>query len=97
MRANHPGTAIDARKTSKNRAHFANCRDQGIYFQPLIVETFGGWDRDAISFLKELARLSARRWGKDPAQEIKFLFQRLSVTLQRGNAALLIDRDPEPV
>ena len=94
--ATHPGAAIDARKTTKNRAHFSNCRDQGIHFQPLVVETFGGWDREATSFLKELARQSARRWGRDSAQEIKFFFQRLSVSLQRGNAALLIDRDPDP-
>ena len=47
-------------------------------------------------FLKELGRQDARRWGKDSAMEIKYLFQRLSVALQRGNAALLIDRDEEP-
>ena len=31
------------------------------------------------------------------AVEIKHFFQRLSVTLQRGNAALLLDRDIEPL
>ena len=57
---------------------------------------FGGWDIDALKYLKEIARLEARRWGKDQAIEIKQFFQRLSITLQRGNAALLIDRDIEP-
>ena len=94
--ADHPGAAIEARKQSKNRAHFENCRAQGVYFQALVVETFGGWDSDALSFLKELGRQEARRWGKDSALGIKYLFQRLSIALQRGNAALLIDRDPEP-
>ena len=61
-----------------------------------MAETFGGWDADALKFLKEMARLEARRWGKDPAAEIKQFFQRLSVTLQRGNAALLLDRDIDP-
>ena len=93
--ADRPAAAIEARKLSKNRHHFENCRSQGIFFQPLVCETFGGWDRDAIAFLKELARLKARRWGSDTAQEIKFLFQRLSVALQRGNAALIIDRNRE--
>ena len=96
LAADHPGAAIDARKVTKNRAHFEECRSQGIFFQPLVVETFGGWDSDALSFLKELGRQDARRWGKDASLEIKFLFQRLSVSLQRGNAALLIDRDLEP-
>ena len=90
------GHAIEARKRAKNRAHFDHCRSQGIFFQPLVVETFGGWCADALTFLKELGRQDARRWGKDPALEIKYFFQRLSVALQRGNAALIIDRDVEP-
>ena len=94
--ADRPAAAIDARKLSKIRAHFDNCRSQGIFFQPLVVETFGGWDRDALSFLKEIGRQDARRWGKDAALEIKYFFQRLSISLQRGNAALLIERDLEP-
>ena len=81
------------RKSSKDRAHLANCRAQGITFKPLVVETFGGWDADAVKFLKKLGRHSARRRGKIDAIEIKHFFQRLSIALQRGNATLLIDRD----
>ena len=51
---------------------------------------------DALGFLKELARQDARRWGKDSAMEIKNFFQHLSITLQRGNTALLLGRDPKP-
>ena len=91
--AESPAAAIDMRKSSKNRAHFENCRAQGIAFKPLVVETFGGWDADAVKILKKLGRHSARRRGKNDALEIKYFFQRLSVALQRGNAALLIDRD----
>ena len=69
------------------------CRAQGIAFKPLVVETFGGWDADALKVLKLLGRHTARRWGKSDALEIKHFFQRLSVALQRGNAALLVDRD----
>ena len=60
-----------------------------------MVETFGGWDIDAVKYLKDIARLDARRWGKSDAIEIKHFFQRLSVTLQRGNAALLVNRDAD--
>ena len=83
------------RKAAKNRIHFDNCRTQGIAFEPLVVETFGGWDSGAVKFLKDLARQSARRWGKNNAEEIKFFFQRLSVALQRGNASLLVERDTD--
>ena len=81
------------RKATKIRHHFEPCRAQGIAFQPLVVETFGGWDPDALKVLKDMARQSARRWGKNNSEEIKFFFQRLSVSLQRGNASLLIERD----
>ena len=63
-----------------------------------MVETFGGWDGDALTYLKKIARQAARRWGKNDALEIKNFFQKLSVSLQRSNAALLVDRDiPERV
>ena len=94
--ADSAGAAIEMRKASKFRTHFNNCREQGISFQPLVVETFGGWDKDATKFLKEMARQAARRWGTNDAIEIKHFFQRLSVALQRGNSALLINRDADP-
>ena len=91
--AETPAAAIEMRKSSKIRDHFSDCRAQGIAFKPLVVESFGGWDVDAVKLLKKLGRHSARRWGKNDALEIKYFFQRLSIALQRGNAALLVDRD----
>ena len=93
--ADSAAAAIEMRKSSKIRNHFDNCRAEGITFQPLVVETFGGWDKDAIKLLKDIARLGARRWAKNDAIEIKHFFQRLSVALQRGNAALLVNRDTD--
>ena len=43
------------------------------------------------------ARIVDFRWGKKDSLEMKQFFQRLSVTLQRGNAAILVDRDVEPI
>ena len=54
--AESPAAAIEMRKASKNRANFDNCRGQGILFKPLIVETFGGWDAEAVTYLKQLGR-----------------------------------------
>ena len=68
-----PGGAIDLTKASKNRAHFSDCRAQGIHFQPLMVESFGK--------------------GLGIGDQISFSD---FVCLQRGNAALIIDRDQEP-
>ena len=88
--------SVECRDIKHSAVNAQNCRDQGVDFQPLVVETLGGWDPDALKFLKEIARIDARRWGKDEAIEIKQFFQRLSISLQRGNAALLIERDVEP-
>ena len=95
--ADSPAAAIEMRKAAKNRAHFDHCRAQGIAFAPLVVETFGGWDGDAVKSLKDIARQCARRWGRNNADEIKQFFQRLSVALQRGNASLIVERDVEPL
>ena len=84
------------RKAFKNQAHHDDCRAQGISFQPLVVESFGGWDKDATKYLKEISRLNARRWGKNDSIEIKQFVQRLSIILQRGYAALLVNRDADP-
>ena len=40
--ADRPAFAIEAQKVAKNRAHFDNCRSEGIFFQPLVVESFRG-------------------------------------------------------
>ena len=62
-------------------------------FLPLIVETFGTWDLGAIKILKKMAGRAAPRKGTDYSVEVKFLFQKLSVALQKGNATLLLCRD----
>ena len=50
--ADAPATAIENRKSSKMRDHFDACKRDGIDFQPLVVETFGGWDKDAVNTLR---------------------------------------------
>ena len=90
-----PAAAIEMRKASKCRLHYDHRRAQVIAIFPIVVETFDGWDTEALKLLKDLARQGARRWGKTNSEEIKYFFQRLSVSLQRGNAALLVERDAD--
>jgi len=59
-----------------------------------VLLAHGGWDLVAATFHKKISQ-EARRWGKTFAVEIKHFFQRLSIALPRGNAALLIARDFE--
>ena len=58
--ADQPGFAIENQKSSKNLEHYDECKREGIAFQSLAVESFGGWDKEAALFLKKIARQSAR-------------------------------------
>ena len=61
-------------------------------FIPLACEVTGNWCSEAIDFLHELGdRISAVTGDK---RESTFLFQRLSVALQKGNAACIIGTMP---
>ena len=67
------------------------CQDQGIAFLPIAMETLGGFHKVA---LEQVKRIGARHQGSEERVATKQLFQRLSVTLMRGNAALLMSRRP---
>lgn len=53
-------------------------------FVPLAVETGGVWNAEAIVFLNELGRRISQVTGDH--RETSWLYQRLSVAIQRGNA-----------
>ena len=66
------------------------CQQQGLAFLPVAFETLGGMHQ-----LKKLGAALARHGGTDEQETTSQLFQRISLHLQRGNAALLTSRRPE--
>ena len=70
------------------------CRREGIVFIPLPVETLGGWHEDAAQQIKKLGSAQSRQTGQEESVAISHLFQRLSILLARGNAALFLNRIP---
>src|SRR6267154_2736094 len=54
-------------------------------FVPVAVETLGAWCQEGHSWLEEIGRRVSRVTGDQ--RETFFLFQRLSVAVQKGNAA----------
>jgi hypothetical protein len=83
------GSALEERKWG---VLAGTCRDAGIGFIPLAVETIGGWGRAASDFLSSVGRLQSSRLGLDRSETIKHLFQKLSVSLWRGNATMWLSR-----
>lgn len=57
-------------------------------FVPLAIETTGAWGRQGKAFVKEIGR-RMRDKGLDPRSGA-FLLQRLSLAVQRGNAACIL-------
>jgi len=60
-----------------------------LIFQPVAMETHGPLNASALNFLSEVGRRLSSVSG-DP-RETSFLFQRLSVIVQRFNSVLILD------
>ena len=52
-------------------------------FYPIAIETAGSWDVQALEVIEEISRWVTEA-TEDP-KEMMYLFQRLSMTIQRGN------------
>ena len=62
-------------------------------FVPLAFETFGTWGEDATITLSDIGKKIQHNTG-DP-RALEFLRQKISVELQRGNAASVLGTLPE--
>ena len=90
------GAALESMINLKMNKHFRACQANGVHFIPLVVETLGGWDKDALHHLQAISRLTSARNSSNGSTVTRHFFQRLSVLLQRANAALIATRAPTP-
>ena len=77
--------AVDAE--DRKRAKYTALCDQ-YCFVPLAVETLGALGEEAATFLRDIGRRVAVATGE--SRSTQFLFQRLSIAIQRGNAASVV-------
>ena len=82
-----PGCVAETAASHKE-AKYATLRTH-YDFQPIAVETLGAINESATGFLHDLGRRISLVSGED--REPQFLFQRISVAIQRFNAVLLHD------
>ena len=71
------------------------CQEQGISFLPVAVETLGGFHKVAVEQIQRIGAALSRHQGIEENIAIEQLFQRMSLTLMRGNAALMMSRRPD--
>ena len=92
--ANTPGHALSVAHKRKLDKSWEPCRRQGIEFIPIAAESLGAWHSSAIAEVQKLGSSLAKQNGEDEAIVVQQLFQQLSVSLMRGNAALFNNRCP---
>ena len=87
-----PGHAITQVEADKIRKHGEDCARAGYRFVPIGFHTLGGISRGGLREVKAVAGAMARSQGEDDGQVILHCFQRISMAIQRGNAAMMAAR-----
>ena len=57
------------------------CHSVGISFIPLVVESLGGWNCEAMETVKAIGCLQGQRLGLPPTGTFSHLFQQLAIRL----------------
>ena len=86
------GHALLVEEERKFAAHGAECQAAGISFTPLAIETLGGLSDTTADTISNIGRLIGQRFGISPIESSRQLFQRLAISLWRGNASAWIHR-----
>ena len=89
-----PGHAASVAYDRKVRGAGELCQAQGLAFIPIVAESLGGWHSEAVVQIKKIGSALARHTGQEEGEVISHLVSRCSLLLQRGSAALLLNRIP---
>jgi hypothetical protein len=88
---NQPGSASEAAESKKISKY--QDLSPNYLFSPLGFETLGPWGPEAKKFLTKVGRLISKATGEPRATA--FLAQRISLEVQRGNAASVLGTAPK--
>ena len=92
--ATTPGHAMVVAYENKCRVTEELCREQGIAFIPIVAESLGGWHQVALDQFRKLGSALARHTGQEEGEKIGHLVTRVSILLQKGLSAMLLNRIP---
>ena len=93
--ATTPGHALTVAYNRKMRDAAELCRQQGIAFIPIALESLGGWHEVALAQVRKIGSALGRHTGQDEKEVTGHLISRCSLLLQKGTAALLTNRTPQ--
>ena len=75
--------------------HEDPCREAGISFFPLPVNTLEAWSASMLEQVKRMGSALARNRGEDESEVIRHISQRVAVVLVKLNASMLLNRAPQ--
>jgi hypothetical protein len=88
-----PLQVANAAAKAKRSKFETKCEEKGIVFLPFAMDCLGGLEETCHAIVKEVGEYMAQRdRAKTASEEIRMLYQRLSVTLQRQNGAMFAVR-----
>ena len=87
--AQQQGYTVQRAEEAKDTKSYAVCAAQHIHFLGMAFETFGGLGKNAMSIVQRIGAMVAGKTGRSRAEEIQYFRQRLSLKLQRANAAMV--------
>ena len=70
------------------------CAAEGLAFFPLAVDTLGLWHKSSLATITKLGTQQARHLDKEPAEQVRFLRQRLAISLAKDCSQMLASRAP---
>ena len=73
-------------KKTNTYNNYKDLVNENYYIVPIAHETMGSWAQDSLGFMKDLGSRVSEATGEKRAKS--FLFQSLSMNLQRGNALM---------
>ena len=91
----NPGHALRKAYERKMNKHGEPCREAGLVFFPLPVDTLGAWSETMVEQVKRMGSALARNRGEDDSDVIRHLSQRVAVVLARLNASMILNRAPQ--
>ena len=93
--ATNPGHAL--RKAYERRMSKLGepCREAGLTFCPLPVDTLGAWSDSMVVQVKKIGSALARNRDEDDSDVIRHLLQRVAVAMARLSASMLLNRAPQ--
>ena len=95
--ATNPGHALRKAYERKMNKHGEPCREAGMSFFPLPVDTLGAWSESMLEQVKRMGSALARNRGEDESEVIRHLSQRVAVVLAKLNASMLLNRAPQNI